>query len=368
MLHLQNNTLHLIDTLWLGGAQQVVKGLFENNETQNKLFLMALRQTNPMYNINNPQVYVVNNVGKWSMQKVLKKIREVIKIQNIKTLHCHLPKSHIMGCIIKNFYNKDIKLVIHEQGDIIELVPFSWPVYVSKPSLIDNVICCSQMIAKAVIKNAPKLQQKVNVIYNYTIYNPKNISTDENKKKHPFRTKIFKIGFAGRIIKRKGWQELLEAYSLLEGDMTDTKLELHIAGTGPEYNMMTEKIRKKYKHLNINVWGYLEDMSTFYQHIDVLCVASHWEPLGMVHLEAMNFGIPVIASDVEGMNELLIHKNNALLFKAKNVTALKNVMKELLNNEGLYKQLCSNVKHTAAAYNYNYFEKELQQVYTSLNI
>lgn len=365
MHSLRNNILHIIDTLWLGGAQQVLKFLFDNNASNNKLHLLALRHTKEKLSFKHRNVSIVDTNTRWQFKKPLREALRIIDKHNIKTLHCHLPKSQLLGFLIKKYYRPNIKLIYHEQGDIIETVPYNWLTYSLGAKKIELAICCSNYIQQKLTKKTPLPLGKTTVLYNFNGYNSEK-STPAGKIKESRNT--YHVGFAGRFIKRKGWRELLKACILLNKEAQGKKITLHIAGTGPKEKLLLKEIHKNKEHIAVEWYGFVENMENFYPRLDIVCVPSHWEPLGKIHLEAMSFGVPVVASDVPGMNELLDDMSNALLFEAGNTLDLKIKIATLLNDAKLYKGLSENGLITAEKYCYKNFEKQLSHIYNTLGV
>jgi len=362
MLQHQNNILHLIDTFWLGGAQQVVKSIFENNQKCTTIFVLALRSTKQMIDIAHENVFIAKNTSKWNFCTPLKMTLNLIQKHQIKTLHCHLPKSQLIGILIKRFYYPKMKLIFQEQGDIIDPIPYNWIGYMFGAAQIDKVICCSSLVKEKLLNKTLLNKIKTTVIHNFNCFD-----LNDNFKKVKQENE-FHIGFAGRITKRKGWADLITACQILSKKEPQIKIILHIAGVGPQLTKLKNISSKHTEGLTIKMYGFVKNMSDFYKMIDVLCVPSHWEPLGMVHLEAMSFGVPVIASDVPGMNEILIHNENALLFKPKNIEDLVLKLHNLMHDAHTKKTLSQNAYHTARALNYNHFETQLQEIYTHMHV
>ena len=364
MINTKNNVLHIIDTLWLGGAQKILKSLFEENANKDKLYLLALRKTAHITNIDSKSIYFVEKGGKYNFRKALKRVLFIINDKQIKSLHCHLPKSQLLGWIIKRFYYPKIKLIFHEQGDILNPIPLSSFIYILASKKIDAVICCSDYVKKTINKRSSIPSEKLHLVYNFTSFNEAKILSKKNKTKET----PFIIGFAGRIVKRKGWKDFLEACISLKSEHPMLNIEIALAGVGREEKSLKKVIKKNQSQLYIKHHGFVKEMSAFYEKIDLLCVPSHWEPLGMVHIEAMSFGVPIIASDVPGMNEILQHNKNALLFKIKDKERLKKYIFQLINDGVLYEELSNEGIITAKAFSYANFEQKIQEVYTKIDV
>lgn len=105
------------------------------------------------------------------------------------------------------------------------------------------------------------------------------------------------FGFLGRISKEKGVLELVENWPKgWDG--------LIIGGGGPQLKELELTIKNK-KNKNINALGQVEDVSNFFEKIDVLVLPSKTEVMPMVVAEAFSCGVPVVSFDIPGMKENL---------------------------------------------------------------
>ena len=349
--------LHIIDTLWLGGAQTVLKGLFENNQKQKNQFLFALRNTSEKITIKHPNVQIFSSRFKLTFFRPLLQILKIIEDENIEIIHCHLPKSQYLGLFVK-FLKPNLKLVFQEQGDIIENRPINLKAYSYGKNKLDVVIACSQEVKRQIIAKSNFPKEKIAVVYNYV-----NLKPIDLKNKN-FGEKL-NIAFAGRIIERKGWKEYIQALSLLKNENID--YHAHIAGVGSDVKKLHQLIQKLNLNKQITHHGFVKNMSDFFDNIDILIVPSHWEPVGMVHLEAMSRGVIVIASDVAGMNEILFNNENCILVERKNPVSIKNAIIKLNKDENLKQRIRISAFETAKKFDLNYFENELNNIYQKIN-
>lgn len=360
-----SNILHLIDTMGPGGAQQVVKTLFERHTHEPGLHLLALRPVPHSTPVNHPGASTAQPAGKYSLATPLKRALHIIQKENIQVLHCHLPKSQFLGWLIKSLYHPEINLVYHEQGDITDPMAINRINYYLAAKKLDGVICCSQHVKNTLLKKAPSLKCPVSVVHNFTRF--ADILPGDSRS-HPQygQDDPFHVGFAGRYITRKGWKELVMAAAELNDKHGKKMVALHLAGAGPQEKRVSACIRKYTHIIDINAQGFVHQMDHFYPTLDCLCVPSHREPVGMVHLEAMAMGVPVLASNVEGMNELLKHQHNAILFQPKNTESLKMALETIMNNQALREKITRNGLITAQENSYENFEKQLKAFYKDL--
>lgn len=172
-----------------------------------------------------------------------------------------------------------------------------------------------------------------------------------------------RFGFIGTLAPAKGIELLLEAYASL----TPGRHSLCVAGRGePEYE----------RHLQARASADIVFMGNvaaadFFPAIDVLVVPSLWhEPLGMVIVEAFMHGVPVLASRVGGIPELVEDGRNGWLFDPASPGELATRMRDLLAQEALLRScadgaLASACVHTEVDAWASRYESLLQQVLAS---
>ena len=116
------------------------------------------------------------------------------------------------------------------------------------------------------------------------------------------------LGTAGRLVALKCIPLLLLTVARLkqQGIYATAK----IAGTGKELPVIQTLIEKYQLESEIELMGLLENMTSFYQQIDCYVCTSMHESFGLVGLEAMAYGIPVIAANIDGLPEVVTHEYN----------------------------------------------------------
>ncbi|MGL5758115.1 glycosyltransferase [Plesiomonas sp.] len=131
----------------------------------------------------------------------------------------------------------------------------------------------------------------------------KNILAKELRKNQPIR-----FGTAGRLVPLKCITLLLYATYLLKEQ--GIPCECLIAGSGPEEHYLKEKARTLGIAEHVIFLGHIENMSAFYEKIDLYICPSMHESFSLTCLEAQAFGIPVITSLVDGLPEAVQHQQS----------------------------------------------------------
>lgn len=149
-------------------------------------------------------------------------------------------------------------------------------------------------------------------------------------------TPYYWIGFAGRLVEQKGWDVLLSAYQTLLANYGYKNLGIKFAGSGPDH----VKLQEASKHLmevelsaNIEILGSLnsEELSKLYQSLDLFIFPTKFEEsLGLVGIESLSCGTPVIASNTGGVKEYMIHEVNGYLVSSGDIEDLAKKIHQFL--------------------------------------
>ena len=179
---------------------------------------------------------------------------------------------------------------------------------------------------------------------------PSSGATPQLPVPHPVNSK-FKILFVGRHIERKGIRYLIEAAKYLSTD----KFEIRIVGGGD----LTEQLKKQAALLdensqpaNIIFTGKLspEDLANEYRTANVFTLPAivdskgDTEGLGVVLIEAMELGLPIVASNVGGIPDVVIDGESGILVPEKDPVALADAFKRLEADPALIEKLLAGAR------------------------
>src|SRR5260370_10075358 len=157
-----------------------------------------------------------------------------------------------------------------------------------------------------------------------------------------------RVGCAGQWTERKGIGELLESWQSVKSALP--KCELHLAG-GPSLwknisdvagaDALARRVRQMEQRGLIRCVGMLPHSAIprFWNSLDAAVVPSLYEPFGLVALEALACGVPVIASAVGGLNEIVTHGRCGLLVPPGDTAALARTLCTVLRDESLRARL-----------------------------
>jgi glycosyltransferase involved in cell wall biosynthesis len=201
-----------------------------------------------------------------------------------------------------------------------------WRVLVTRR--VDRVIVPSNYLKEESIRNGVS-SEKIEVVPHFTDKNP------ENKYIKPETNTIL---FVGRTDLLKGIRELVNALSLIK----EHSWKAYIIGTGDgldEYIEMSKDLGIKEKIVFLKNLEY-DDIDGYYQKASIVVFPSMCaESFGLVGIEAMSFGRPVVAFDVGGPREWLLDGETGFLVKRGDIKMLADKISKLLIDEKLARKM-----------------------------
>jgi len=162
----------------------------------------------------------------------------------------------------------------------------------------------------------------------------------------------------GRLSKEKAHADLIEAFKQLCEVNPDLNSKLLLVGDGPERETLTAAAEARGIAGRVVFTGQVKDVGPFYALADLFVLSSHSEGSPNVLLEAMAVNVPVVATSVGGVPEIVENEKSALLVSAKDPIALATAIARVLRDSNLGLRLAENAaaviakNHTPEQYVY----------------
>ncbi len=148
----------------------------------------------------------------------------------------------------------------------------------------------------------------------------------------------------GRLSKEKAHADLIRAFARLLDLNSELKVKLVIVGDGPERAALNAQAAASPLADRIIFVGHVKDVQPFYSMADVLANSSHSEGSPYVLLEAMAAGVPIVATAVGGVPEMVENDETALLVAPANAEEMAQAISELLRNTNTSSRLSANAE------------------------
>jgi len=175
------------------------------------------------------------------------------------------------------------------------------------------------------------------------------------------------ILFTGRLEKRKGVNYLLKAYQRVKEEIPDARLI--IVGPGTRLRNKYEKHVRKNGLKDVVFTGHVsyEDLPRYYKTADVFCApATGSESFGIILLEAMAIGKPIVASNIDGYARLITPGAEGLLVPPRDEKMLAQALVSLLTNESLRQEMGARGILKAKEYDWKVLAQRIVDYYNSI--
>jgi glycosyltransferase involved in cell wall biosynthesis len=151
----------------------------------------------------------------------------------------------------------------------------------------------------------------------------------------------FIVLFVGRLTAQKAPEDLLNAFAAIP-DVRSRACRLVFTGDGPLREPLQAKIMQLELQDKVRLTGWRPDIAGIMKSCNLLVLPSRWEGLPNVVLESAAAGLPVIASDVDGVRELIPEFTSGQLFPAGNIDRLRELMVGHINAASVGANLTQN--------------------------
>jgi len=280
----------------------------------------------------------------------LRELTRIIKNEKPDAVHLNSSKAGGLGALAARMAGvKNIIFTVHglphdeDRNPLSRLAIYlsTWATFV----LCTKVITISQDNFKRVSR-MPGCRKKVVLIHN-GVATPQFKNKDEARtllaqKLHPLPQSNLWIGAVGELTWNKGFHELVRAAGALKRRGVD--LEVCIVGEGSERIFLETMIEDEGLADRVHLAGFVDNASQYLKAFDIYALSSIKEGLPYVLIEAGQAGLPVVATNVGGVSDIVGDKVSGLLVKPKNHGDLADKLEQLIKDTPLREKLGQALK------------------------
>jgi len=297
--------------------------------------------------------------------RLASKIKEVLAREQFDVIHLHEPFMPMLCSAVLRFSDEAVNIGTFHACHGSPGYNFGWPI--SKIMLQKRR---RKLLGKiAVSKVAMEYAQK-HVPGEYSII-PNGIDLGHFNPDVPpikrFCDGRINILFVGRLEKRKGFDHLLKAYNLVKKEIPHCRLI--VVGPGVRFRRKYQKYALNNNITDVVFAGMVsyDELPRYYKTADIFCApATGRESFGIVLLEAMALGKPVVATNIEGYASVMTSGKEGLLVPPSDDWELARALKALITDEPLRRRMGNRGLATAQQYDWTKVARRVADYYVKM--
>lgn len=176
----------------------------------------------------------------------------------------------------------------------------------------------------------PFTKGKISIIHN-GVSNIEFLSKEDARSELSDNKEGLWIGTISELHKNKGVDFIIKAFAKIKAQHPDT--HLYIIGGGEEEKNLKSLVKKHSLESQIHLLGFRDNASKYLKAFDIFTLTSRTEAFPYVPLEAGLAELPVIASRVGGIPEIISNKENGILIEPGNIFEIQFALRDLLSSE-----------------------------------
>jgi len=270
-------------------------------------------------------------------------IGRALRRHRIDVLHVHGYKATILGGPAAKLQGRT--LVKTEHG---RLEPFTgwgrfkmtmnlWLDDALSRRLLDSIVFVSRDIQRSLADRYRRIPQ--DVIYN--AIRPAGEAPEGDPAPRLTPERAFRLGIVGRLKPIKGHDVLLRA---LARPGMPSGIRLYVFGEGPLEPSLRALAAELGLEDRVSFLGFRENMPGYLRQLDAMAMPSRHEGIPYAALEAMSMGVPLVASDVGGLHEILEHERDALLVPPEDPARLADAITRIHDDGDLRARLARHAR------------------------
>ncbi|EET89820.1 MAG: glycosyltransferase [Candidatus Micrarchaeales archaeon] len=277
-------------------------------------------------------------------------------------LYAKLNKTPTVGSFHTLFTRSEVIKQYTTSNKVVQrfLIKSSWPYAKFFYGKCNGVIAPSTSIKNLLNRHSIGNSYVVPNSVDTKKFNP-NVNGEKIRRKYLKSERERLVLYVGRISVEKNIEVMLKAAKILKKKQIYRFL---IAGTGPMLDYYKNMAAKYGLADIVHFSGFVDEreLPRYYAAADVFCMPSTFETQGIVSLEAMASGVPVVGADYLALREMIINGKNGEKFAPRNGDDCAHKIEKVINNLGYYKKMVD----TAKMYSVEKSTDKLLEVYKAL--
>lgn len=297
---------------------------------------------------------------------LVKKIVEILNKEKPDIVHTSLFYANFFGRIASLFKASPV-VIAEERSMYTEKRVYHVIIDRVLSYFTDKIIVCSNSVLNFTVKQERIKKDKFCLLYNAVDAERFDIpqTKEELRREYGFQEEQFIIGTVGSLIPKKGHRFLLEAMYEVCKDIPAFKLL--VIGEGECEKELRDLVKSRNMGDKVEFLGARKDVPQFMKMMDIFVLASLQEGFPRTLIEAMYAGLPVIASNISGIPEIISHRENGFLIPPGDPAAIRDSALALYRDSKLLLKMGANARRKImSGYLPSQYVQKLEQLYLRL--
>ena len=367
--------IHIIPNLKRGGAERICIDICNELQNQGHHVLLIMFSNENEYSEITSQLNIkvipssfIPSILKINITKV-EKLEKAVAVFKPDIIHSHLHEAELVAYQLKI---KNVKFFSHIHSNKKELenkpvvnsikqkiiFSFEKKIYLNfLKSKKVKLLAISKDCYNFVINDLSQQKENVTFLPNCIDYNLFKASprTSSNKEE-------FKLVNVGRFVPKKAQEFLIEVALKLKDNGVNFTLDF--IGDGPQRENIEQLVVQHNVQNQINFRGIVTNPESYLKSSDLYVHSAKEEPFGLVLIEAMASGLPIVTTDGGGNRDIIIENENGFMIKYRNAELFANKVIQLINSEEDYEKMSKNCIAFASKYDVKSYVNTLLKLYS----
>lgn len=366
--------LHVIPDLLKGGAQRIVLDICQELSKNHEIYLVCFTSENEYSFLGeNVKIKIISTsvapsiLGKSVV--VVKDLQDYINRIQPDVVHSHLFLSEIVLSYID--LPKHTKRFFHFHDNMPQMENLKLKSIFNKLKLTNfyekrkviksykkqkaNAICISNDSNKYAISVLPKKLKKI------LLFNAIDLSRFVPSENNLIHDGVFEISIVGRLVDIKNQQLAIE--TIYELNEKGHQVHLNIIGVGPNEHLLKKMVEEMKIQHAVTFHGIIDFPEKILSNSNAYMHTATYEPFGLVLIEAMACGLPVISTNGKGNKDLIIEGENGFLIDNFDAKLIALAIEKIILNEDLRNQMSIKARYFSEKFDIKEYCKKLILIY-----
>ncbi len=292
--------------------------------------------------------------------QVYQRVRKILRDEKFDVVHVHEPAVPMLSLVVLRLSNALNIGTFHAFRETNGLYEYAAPVVRRVFDRLDGRIFVSDVVRAYITRYFPGDYVVIPNGIHFARFAASNIKPIER-----FDDGRPNILFVGRLETRKGFQHLLRAYPAIKQAIPDARL-IVVGAFGDKEKAPFLRYVRAHKLRSVHFVGYVspDELPRYYRTATVFCAPNTgFESFGIVLLEAMAAGVPIVASDIAGFRTVIEDRRQGWLVPPGDECAIARAIIELLTDSARRAQMGEAGQRTARQYDWSIVARRVLAYY-----